>query len=193
MDKILGSHDTMTYLTPKTWLQRIMNKFAKCQCLDYGKQIEAGAQVIDLRVYQKDGKWQFSHGEVQYKGGLDIYSVLDDCKEKYAGKLKFVRVIMEHCSNETDAAQFTMMCKVIEAKYGDVFMFLGGYRKSDWKLLYDFKQGNALPVYQFVSSMADDTSGLEQLVPETYAKNHNEENRAKTELGINLFDFIGKY
>ena len=67
--------------------------------------------------------------------------------------------------------------------------FLGGYRKSDWKQLYDFGT-NDIPIHQWVGSMADDARWYERFMPRLYAKRMNKHNLKNAKTGINLYDFI---
>ena len=74
--RIIGTHNTMSYLPPKRWWMRPLRVFARCQRKTLAEQIAAGAQVFDLRVYRDNGYWCFAHGLVKFKGAT-LYGVLD--------------------------------------------------------------------------------------------------------------------
>ena len=50
----IGTHNSLTYLTPKKWWQKLIKFTAKCQEVDYEKQYELGARVFDIRLWYDD-------------------------------------------------------------------------------------------------------------------------------------------
>lgn len=182
--KIIGTHNSMTYLKPRNWWMRAIEKYAKCQNRNLSEQLEV-ANCFDLRVFYKDGRWVFAHGLCEYTS-KDIYEVLNELQK--SSKTLYIRIILEKSDNMSDA--FSRLCKRLEELYPD-FKFFGGNRKSDWAKLYTFKTDILdTDVHQFVSSMM----GVSKLTtPKSYAKSHNQENYQKAENGINLYDFLGDY
>lgn len=184
--RIIGTHNSMTYLRPRNWWMRVVEKWAKCQDRDLQEQMEVG-NCFDLRVFYKRGKWNFAHGLCEYTS-RDIFEVLNELKEHAGNKALFVRIILEKGDDMSTA--FTGLCKQLEDTYPTI-NFFGGNRKSDWAKLYTFKCDFLdTDVHQFVSSMM----GVSKLTtPRSYAKEHNQENYTKAGSGVNLYDFLGDY
>ena len=181
MKKIIGSHNSMSYLPPMNkWLKPINWLFAKCQNDLFMTGIVG---CVDLRVYynKEYDKWMFAHGLIAYDR-LTLTAYLNILLSKHN---KYVRIILERDGYEDE---FIKLCDDLVKKYPNV-TFLGGYRKSDWKHLYDFKDSN-IPIHQWVGSMAEDARWYEKICPWLYAKRMNKVNKDKLIKGINLFDFI---
>lgn len=181
MKKIIGSHNSMSYLpTMNKWLKPINWLFAKCQNDLFMTGI---AGCVDLRVYynKEHDKWMFAHGLIAYDR-LTLTAYLNILLSKHN---KYVRIILERDGYEDE---FIKLCDDLVKKYPNV-TFLGGYRKSDWKHLYDFKDSN-IPIHQWVGSMAEDARWYEKFIPRLYAKRMNKVNMHKLKEGINLFDFL---
>lgn len=204
MEKIIGTHNSMTYLTPTKWWMRLLNVFAKCQCYDIDTQFENDARCFDIRVSYnwKLSRWEFKHGYISYsfndpeKDNKPLEYTLDTIAqlgEKY-NTTPIVRLILEKTTDEkTESYMFKSLCGNIEKEYKDRITFIGGFRKKDWERLYEFQKEDEMTTTQFVSSMADDTLPCEKLLPFLYAKHSNKYNKNKLENGVNLFDFLGKY
>lgn len=61
---MIGSHNTMTYLQPKKWWQKLIRFTARCQDKDIIEQYNRGARVFDIRINYDD--FTYSHGLVDY-------------------------------------------------------------------------------------------------------------------------------
>ena len=186
--KIIGTHNTMSYLPPKHWWLKPFNwLFAKCQDdpIDYVYSHEI--KCVDLRIYwdNKNKYWNFAHGSMAYKHIVNIDYLLDMLEDH---GVEYIRIILERDGYEDS---FIELCKRLEQRYPNI-TFLGGNRKSDWKQLYDFplKKGNSIPLYQWVGSMAEDARWYEKFMPRVYAKRMNKKNLENIKEGINIFDFI---
>ena len=60
---ILGSHNTMSYVTPLVWWRRLLRPFYRCQAKTLEGQIAAGVRWFDIRVAQDgDGRFVCAHG-----------------------------------------------------------------------------------------------------------------------------------
>ena len=63
---IFGSHNSLTYLTPKTLKMKLLNFHYKCQNKNLIDQIKSGVHVLDIKVrfdeennlYVTNGKWE---------------------------------------------------------------------------------------------------------------------------------------
>ncbi len=52
----LGTHNSMTYMKPRTTQMLAMWPFAKCQSMTYTEQYDFGVRFFDLRIRFIDGK-----------------------------------------------------------------------------------------------------------------------------------------
>lgn len=140
----IGTHNSLTYLTPKKWWQKLIRFTAKCQAVNYEEQYRLGARVFDVRLwYDDDLKMEIRHGRIAYKIGYTIFfNMLDFLEEK--GDC-YVRILCEEDSfakNDPIVIDkekcFIEDCRYIESMYDNI-KFFGGNRKYDWKVLYNFK------------------------------------------------------
>lgn len=181
--RMIGTHNTMSYLPPKRWWMRPLRVFARCQRKTLTEQIAAGVRVFDLRVYNEGGHWCFAHGLMKFKGA-ELYGTLAAIPAE-----SVVRVILERCHD--DSIAFRDLCAWLEGHSRNL-TFIGGRRKRDWALLYDFKGNRDYPEYmihQHVGSMASDARWYERFVPILYAR------RRRLDIydfayGLHLYDFL---
>lgn len=180
---MIGTHNSMTYLKPRTWWMRLVNRWAKCQDKTLEEQLKS-YKCFDFRVFYYRGGWCFAHGFCEYTS-TTIYQALNKIEELKGNHTIYVRLILEKSDDMSSA--FVNLCKKLETQYSNI-NFFGGNRKSDWKKLYTFSTGiSDNKVHQYVSSMQP-CSKL--ITPREYAKKHNEENLKKLSKDIDLFDFI---
>lgn len=140
----IGTHNSLTYLTPKKWWQKLIKFTAKCQAVNYEEQYRLGARVFDVRLwYDDDLKMEVRHGRIAYKIGYTVFfNMLEFLEEK--GDC-YVRILCEEDSfakNDPIVIDkekcFIEDCRYIESMYDNI-KFFGGNRKYDWKVLYNFK------------------------------------------------------
>ena len=198
-EKLIGSHNTMSYLKPSNWLLYLGYLIsAKCQSKTWVEQINSGVRVLDIRVFPEYDKhgitfWRYGHGLIKFtKNSPHIYTIANILNEKAKKDKKpmYMRIILERCKSEHDVQEFIDLCRFLEFNYPHV-EFLGGNRKKDWKKCYTFSSCiTDNNVNQPVSSMAEDARWYEKICPWLYAKRMNKVNKDKLIKGINLFDFI---
>lgn len=189
MEKIIGTHNTMSYLPPKYWWLKPFNwLFAKCQNDPFSNLQKYSilcdiVKCVDLRIYwnEKSVSWHFAHGLIDY-GELNLVSFIE---ELIKNNIEYIRIILERDGGEY---LFFTACKNLEMIYGGDVIFIGGNRKSDWKQIYKF--ANILPIHQWVGSMTEDARWYEKIIPRFYAKRMNKKNLKNLKEGINLFDFL---
>lgn len=183
---IRGSHNTMSFLKPRHWWMRPINwLFAQCQSYDYSDRL---IKCVDIRIYwDKKVGWSFAHGLVSYEFRHEYCGFFTTIDKLYIAGVRYFRITLERNGNEEG---FVKLCKHLENEYKRLGVtFLGGYRKSDWKQLYDFGTNN-IPIHQWVGSMADDARWYERFIPRLYAKRMNKHNLRNAKTGINLYDFL---
>lgn len=133
----LGTHNSMTYMKPRTTQMLAMWPFAKCQSMTYTEQYDFGVRFFDLRIRFIDGKPYFAHGEVEFTE-VDAYTVLDYLNQK--GDCA-VNLVLENTSKigETQHEAFKALCKEAVEKYKNIH-FIGGWTKypGDHPVIYNF-------------------------------------------------------
>lgn len=142
----LASHDSMTYLKPKKWWQRLGNFLAKCQSKTIVEQLEYGVSMFDLRIRSCGDSLIFAHGLAEY--GADVFEVLNaldfgsrarSISDTNYDKIS-VRLLLEEAyddDSDTNEVAFIKFCKLCEEQYPNL-EFCGAYRKWDWKQIYKF-------------------------------------------------------
>ena len=187
----IGTHNSLTYLTPKTWWGKLLKFTARCQSIDYEKQYELGARVFDVRLwYDDDFKIEIRHGRIAYRGGFtvlyDMFHFLNNKKDCY------VRLICEEDSfaKKSPLASikeryFIDECNSFEIQFPNI-KFFGGYRKYDEHILYKFENTDIpklIDRYSSTTSLFKSDNKflriLDDLCPILYAKLKNHTNREK--------------
>ena len=138
----LGSHNTMTYLRPKVFWQRLLPFIGRCQSVDYKVQHSLGAVGYDLRLFWgDDGKLEYRHGFLRFPAD-NIDEVLSYAESNNI----IVRVLLEvrsynkpWISNIDELrSRFKAYCSEIEEKYPSI-LFFGGQESGSGEKLYTFK------------------------------------------------------
>lgn len=138
----LGSHNTMTYLRPKVFWQRLLPFVGRCQSVDYKVQHSLGAVGYDLRLFWgDDGKLEYRHGFLRFPAD-NIDEVLSYAESNNI----IVRVLLEVrsynkllISNIDELrSRFKAYCSEIEEKYPSI-LFFGGQESGSGEKLYTFK------------------------------------------------------
>ena len=215
MDYKIGSHDTMTYLPVKQWYLKPFHFTARCQSKSFDKQIEAGAKLIDIRVwFDNQGTPWFAHGPMRFKGlhPTDVFDWIADyaIEHKLTNSKNKIRcrVILEmnhKLKNQVfQEEKFVEFCKESERMYNKFIYFFGGQRKYDWKKIYDFgtKEADLDDKYSSTTSMFHPTgcnwldillAKVDDLWPWLYARLYNTKNLEEgTEKDFLFIDFIGE-
>ena len=182
---IIGTHNSMSFLKPKHWWMRPINwLFAQCQ---NNETAVFNGGCMDIRIYWDNDDWRFAHGLVSYEFNSEFCSIYATIDKFVKSGVRYFRITLERDGCEY---KFVNLCILLKYRYIDKNVtFLGGYRKSNWKQLYDFGT-NDIPIHQWVGSMADDARWYERFIPRLYAKRMNKHNLRNAKTGINLYDFI---
>lgn len=138
----LGSHNTMTYLRPKVFWQRLLPFVGRCQSVDYKVQHSLGAVGYDLRLFwDDDGQLEYRHGFLRFPAD-NIDEVLSYAESNNI----IVRVLLEVRSYNKPLisnidelrSRFKAYCSEIEEKYPSI-LFFGGQESGSGEKLYTFK------------------------------------------------------
>ena len=193
---ILGSHNTMSYLRPKTWWGRLFRFMVQCQSKTLAEQWEARVRYFDLRIgYDSDWNAEFRHGAIAFRFGSfnDVEDVLQWLEEKAtaSGEEVWVRLLLEKDRESsvpgTCVEQFCIDCERWERIFPHL-LFHCGRRKSDWRQLYDFAVKEP-SMEQAVSSMT--WKVWDDWCPWIYAKLMNKKTLKRgTDKEVLLMDFV---
>lgn len=187
----LASHDSMTYLPPKKWYLYPFRFMARCQSKTLQQQYEDyGIRMFDIRIsFDKNGKPEFRHGLIAYKGDVAEHFKYLNSKKRVAVRL----ILEEYMDDKSDIQEdnFIDYCSHLESTYKNI-KFFGGIRKRDWKTIYNFKYN---PSYdnKYSSNNTNDTTGtiLDDWFPWIYAKFNNKKNIEKgTDKPWLFIDFV---
>lgn len=80
MNKV--SHNTMSYLKPIHWYNRIFIRWSKCQSKTLQEQYESGIRWFDIRINKINNNWNIVHNKVIYTNDLQyVLSYLNSTKD----------------------------------------------------------------------------------------------------------------
>ena len=81
MEKIIGTHNTMSYLPPKHWWQKPINYlFGQCQTRLFTHEYNPNKVIkaMDIRlVWNKNHGWEYAHGLVKYRSKNSVLNLID--------------------------------------------------------------------------------------------------------------------
>ena len=199
----LASHNTFTYLTPRKWWGRLFAFTARCQRVDFDKQLDYGATMFDLRVRFEDGPSGESlpyvcHGLIKYEGWFRVVYALQllNYLAQDPRIPRYVRVVLEtKRPTETDKERFRTFCRNLQALHPNI-VFFGGNDRSDWGCknpVYDF----GVPLPDIDEKHASTTAlfprfpRLDDLCPILYARlfNHRDIEQGTTHDWL-MIDFV---
>lgn len=196
----LASHNTFTYLTPRKWWGRLLAFTARCQRVDFNRQLDLGAQMFDIRVrFDKDGKPVVCHGLIEYDDPLHdkhFALLLLNSKAKEEGITYYLRVVLEsRRPSEFQKECFRKYCAALVKFYPNI-VFFGGNDRSDWSCkhpVYDF----GVPLPDIDEKHASTTAlfprfpRLDDLCPILYARlfNHRDIEQGTTHEWL-MIDFV---
>lgn len=195
----LASHNTFTYLAPRTWLGRLFAFTARCQRVNFASQLDYGCGMFDLRVrFNDEGVPYICHGLIAYDG----YRIAADALVylNYVARRDeipyYCRVVLE--KKHPDDFQkdcFRQFCKALVDLHPNI-IFFGGNDRSDWSCynpVYDF----CVPLPDIDEKHASTTAlfprfpRLDDLWPWLYARlfNHRDIEQGTTHDWL-MIDFV---
>ena len=138
--KVLGSHNSWSYLPVKQWWMWPIRFAARCQRVDIWRQYEMGVRCFDLRIRSdKDGALEVAHGCVTY--GIDLFGLMWILS--YLNKKGDVMVRILH--EVRNGRQYTEQARLLFADTCDYFVkeyphirFWCGRNLFNWHKDFDF-------------------------------------------------------
>lgn len=165
---MLGSHNALSYLSPKGIKSKLLNKWAKCQEVSYIDQYNKGVRYFDIHIKFDKNKPVIVHNNVTYKGGEDLlkqvfgyFNVQKDC---------YVRLLLDVRSKPKDADNQVSLFKRYISNIQQTYPFV---KFADAIVFWSWTR--VLPQQIAVTEKhASVTSNWEVLkTPKNYAKNNN--------------------
>ena len=146
----LASHNTFTFLTPRTWWMRLLAFTARCQRVNFATQLDRGAQMFDIRVrFKGSGVPILCHGLIEYQEYIpvtDSLLYLNYCCKRDDIHY-YCRIVLEtKHPDDFQIQSFRALCKAYQDTFQDI-VFFGGNDRSDWSCQH--------PVYDFGTPMPD--------------------------------------
>lgn len=146
----LASHNTFTFLTPRTWWMRLLAFTARCQRVNFATQLDRGAQMFDIRIrFKGSGVPIICHGLIEYQEYLpvtDSLLYLNYCCKRDDIHY-YCRIVLEtKHPDDFQLQSFRALCKAYQDTFQDI-VFFGGNDRSDWSCQH--------PVYDFGTPMPD--------------------------------------
>lgn len=205
LNNMLGSHNSLSFATPKKWWGKLFRFVGKCQSKDIKEQYELGVRYFDIRIKFDGDNAVSAHGPIVFN--CDIYEqlvkLLTVCM--YTTKEEnpvYIRVILEYNKRQKNQDEldimFKQVCQFLKNRFGYRFIFVGGRRKYDWEVIYDF--GNEEPELEDKYSSTTNIFGkltntildkIDDWWPWLYAVTHNAKSYKNHDKNKVLFiDFI---
>jgi len=191
---ILASHNSWTFLPPKTWWQKLLKFTARCQSLDIIGQYVTGATCFDLRIrWNAQGELVFAHGIIEYDYTAKQLAFTLDILNDIAKEEKiYIRVIHE-CRTakqiETSSRQnFHNFCLHLEDTYPNI-RFFGGTNLYDAHRDFHFLCPDLTIDGKY--SSVQPPRFLDDWFPWLYAKLNNHKNlQTGTDQQVLMIDFV---
>ena len=98
---MIGSHNSMTYLSPKNLWGMITIPWSKCQSKTLQEQYDAGVRFFDIRVCKIKEAWHYVHNKVDY-GKVDLQALTDFFKSHAD---IYLRIVYDLRSTPADAEE----------------------------------------------------------------------------------------
>lgn len=208
----LASHNSLSYIKPNKWWQKLINFTAKCQNYDIPSQYKYGVRLFDIRIrfkYHTISIPELSaisgHGLVDYTENIScVLSYLNSLSTKEDPVYVFLSLENKKCEEDTDFLKFKNSVKMYQKHYKNLH-FCGGYVKHPWRKLIDTGDPNDQPTidqknWEFLSFTYDVPTkekikrffaNLFHFSPKYWAKKDNKKYKsAGTSADFLMLDFV---
>lgn len=196
---ILGSHNSLTYLPPKTKWMKFLTFFYKCQDKSLSEQIKSGVHVLDIKVRFRNNKVIVTNGqwEVKYEYEMeDFINIILDTISIYRidDDVIYINLSLDvddvYIGQEFDFISFVDIFKQKINQVDENIKLIGGYRTFDNERVVI-----TIPKL-FIATITNKTDKrswwFEKYFPKLFAKRMNEKNKIlwENEDCLTLFDFV---
>lgn len=181
---MLGSHNSLSYLSCRKWWMYLINWAAKCQSKTLIEQYHSGVRYFDIRVrFDDNGRPVIAHGLVEYKGVAENYvCILNEIAKHYKEHIH-VRYILEFNKEPKDCnRQKLLLLEFVQNLINYYPNITCDYLMSKWneRVITRYNLANFILVHKYSSVL-----GYKRFlwIPYCYAKLHNKDS-IKTYLGV---------
>lgn len=191
---ILASHNSWSYLRPKTWWMRLIRFTARCQRKNILDQYRLSVRCFDLRVRFKNWKPVFAHGIIEYEYTEDevmkdlfFLNDLSDVEDPvYIRVVNEIRNVNDY--TERQVTQFRTFCSALEARFPNIRFWGGQNLLKQQTTEYVFKDS---PSCEELYSSVCPPRIIDDWWPWLYARFHNKKNLTKwTDKDILMIDYV---
>lgn len=138
----LASHNSLSFVKPKKWWEKLINFTSKCQLYDIETQYHKGVRLFDIRVRRDDSSYgaysaKSGHGLITYdKCIIDVLYVLDSISTKEDPIYIQLNLENRKWEEDKDFMWFEELFKTFAKDYPSL-IFCGGYVKHPWRKIID--------------------------------------------------------
>lgn len=138
----LASHNSLSFVKPKKWWEKLINFTSKCQLYDIETQYHKGVRLFDIRVRRDDSLYgaysaKSGHGLITYdKGIIDVLYVLNSISTKEDPVYIQLNLENRKWEEDKDFMWFEELFKTFAKDYPNL-IFCGGYVKHPWHKIID--------------------------------------------------------
>ena len=205
----LASHNSLSFVKPKKWWEKLINFTAKCQSHDIQTQYTNGVRLFDIRLrrdwiscYSREYDAIAAHGLIEYRD-IIIPDVLDYLNEKSTKDDPiYVQLNLENLKydGDKDYVWFKELFKKCTETYQNL-IFCGGYVKYPWHKIIDCEDPSICQKnWEFFNYKDQSTtrkkikcffSNLLHFTPEYWAKKNNQKYKSDgTSADFLMLDFV---
>lgn len=137
MEKLIGTHNSVTGESSRRFIDKLLVPFAKCQSKTIVEQMKYGVTFFDIRIkLDENNKWRCCHGLWQSKKTLDdVLSIINQFSQ--AGNRKYVSVT---CECIKDNIKFMKMYPELEKRFKNIFFVEMSLKKPKWFVLKTIRE-----------------------------------------------------
>lgn len=151
----LASHNSLSYIRPTKWWQRLINFTSQCQSYDIPTQYEYGVRLFDIRLRFKYPTINIpecyatsGHGLVDYPENVNsVLSYLNSLSTDEDPIYVFLCLENKKCEEDKDFLKFKRAVKSYQKRYENLH-FCGGFVKHPWRKLIDVGDPDDQPIIE---------------------------------------------
>jgi len=187
----IASHNSFTCYEPKGLFSKIFKFAGRCQRVSiYEQYYKYGVRLFDLRIYPTGlDTFNVCHGSINF----DSKDLSRDLTYLNSKKDVTLRILLEQNFAKSEFEQrkieleFRTIIERLKNKYSFI-KFIGGRRKYDWKVIYDFNtiEPTIADMYSSTTNLINPKMGnnhwtakIDDLWPWLYAVLNNKKNLIK--------------
>lgn len=139
----LASHNSLSFVKPRKWWEKLINFTSKCQSYDIETQYEYGVRLFDIRIrramFEPDSYYcaKSAHGLITYDVRIvDVLRYLDTLSTKEDPIYVYLSLENKKCEKDRDYVWFKNAFNLYKEMFPNL-IFCGGYVKYPWHKIID--------------------------------------------------------